>query len=118
MLSISHQSKEYLICGSKMEGKAMKIVNSHCSSLMQRYTQCVDRYPNVWNTACSHQRHELARCSETHPIMMKAKMKCSSVFEKYQKCHERYPHDHSRCSFGFNEFLNCVENVAANSASS
>ena len=47
------------------DGKAMKIVNSHCSHLMDRYTACVEKYPNAWYTACSSQRHDLARCSET-----------------------------------------------------
>ncbi|GBN56707.1 hypothetical protein AVEN_262983-1 [Araneus ventricosus] len=98
------------------EGKAMKIVNSHCSSLMERYTKCVENFPNVWNTACSHQRHELARCSETHPIMMKAKIKCTSVFQKYEECHRRYPEDHSRCSIRFSDFLNCVDTVVENSS--
>ncbi|GFV00342.1 CX9C domain-containing protein [Trichonephila clavipes] len=103
---------------NQWEGKAMKIVNSHCSALMERYTQCVERYPNVWNTACSYQRHELARCSETHPIMLKAKIKCSSVFDKYERCHKKYPQDHSRCSSSFNNFLNCVETVAEDGTSS
>ncbi|GFS72915.1 CX9C domain-containing protein [Nephila pilipes] len=85
---------------------------------MERYTQCVEKYPNVWNTACSYQRHELARCSETHPIMLKAKIKCSSVFDKYERCHKKYPQDHSRCSSSFNNFLNCVETVAEDGSTS
>ncbi|XP_054713057.1 coiled-coil-helix-coiled-coil-helix domain-containing protein 5-like [Uloborus diversus] len=101
-----------------MEGKAMKIVNSHCSSLMERYTQCVDRYPNQWYTACSYQRHELARCSETHPVMLKVKTRCNTLFRNYERCQKAYPEDVSRCSSGFNAFLNCVENVANDASAS
>ncbi|XP_015905420.1 coiled-coil-helix-coiled-coil-helix domain-containing protein 5 [Parasteatoda tepidariorum] len=101
-----------------MEGKAMKIVNSHCGSLMERYSKCVERHPSTWNTACSHQRQELARCSETHPVMIKVKRKCDSIYRAYERCQRSNPNDYSRCSSGFNAFLNCVDRVADDASSS
>ncbi|KFM70122.1 Coiled-coil-helix-coiled-coil-helix domain-containing protein 5, partial [Stegodyphus mimosarum] len=101
-----------------MEGKAMQIVNSHCSTLMNNYSKCVDKYPNVWYTACAYHRHELARCSETHPVMLKVKTKCDTLFRRYEKCQKAYPDDHSRCNARFNAFLNCVEYVANDASNS
>ncbi|KAI8587253.1 hypothetical protein BDZ88DRAFT_426270 [Geranomyces variabilis] len=83
-------------------------VAKHCHIPLLFYTQCVEKNPQNWETACQKEKEAVTHCAEENVQSLRlVKKHCAAQISAYQQCLNANTSNPSACVGALKELYGC-----------